>query len=93
MTIPPAIIDIRRMHVGRKKLRLWLPVFLLWPAVLLIVVVLSPVLLAFAIFYPFVSSVRRFFRGLRAAAEVICGSSGLIVSMRREDRAMEINIR
>ena len=39
MNWPPAVFDLRIADVDRKPVRLWLPVFLLWPVVLVLAVV------------------------------------------------------
>jgi hypothetical protein len=48
MTLPPSIM---RIHIGEteKGFRLWLPIFLLWPIVLLAAVLLAPFVLVGAI--------------------------------------------
>ena len=43
MSFPPAILDLRVAPAGRRSIHLWLPLFLLWP-LLLVMGVLSLVL-------------------------------------------------
>ncbi len=36
MKAPPAVVDVRVAEAGGRKLHLWLPVFVLWPLLLLL---------------------------------------------------------
>lgn len=45
MMWPPSILRIRIAHRGRRGFGLWIPVFLLWPLMLLIVL-LAPAIIA-----------------------------------------------
>ena len=47
MTWPPAVLGIRVVENGRRKLRLWLPLFMLWP-VMPLLAALAPLLLLVA---------------------------------------------
>lgn len=38
MNVPPAILDLRIAHSGRRPWHLWIPLFLLWPLVLAIAI-------------------------------------------------------
>ena len=49
MILPPLVLRIRVTEKGRRKLRLWIPLFLLWPGLLLLGAVLAPVAIAAAI--------------------------------------------
>jgi hypothetical protein len=92
MKFLPAIIDIKRMEKDGKGLRLCLPVFLLWPFVLIALAVFTPVLILLGVLYPFLSSVRGFFRRLYAGIGVGCALRGLRVEMENETGALHINI-
>ncbi len=45
MIYPPLILRIRIMEAGRKKIGLWLPLFLMWPFMLVISILLLPLVL------------------------------------------------
>ena len=89
---PPAIVVIRRVEQGKRKLGLWLSVFILWLPALAIALALTPVLLLLALLYPFAEPVRRFFGGLRAAAVMCCSLRGLAVSVGKPNKEIEIKI-
>ena len=36
MSAPPAVVDVRVAETGGRRLHLWLPVFVLWPLLLLL---------------------------------------------------------
>lgn len=92
MRLPPAIVDIKRMAHGKRKLRLWLPVFLLWPVGLAILIFLSPILLALALIYPFMGTIRIFFERLGAVVVFGCSLRGLTVSIEQKTKAIQIHI-
>lgn len=45
MILPPSVLRVRIVESGRRKLRLWIPMFLVWPIVIALMIVLSPVAL------------------------------------------------
>jgi hypothetical protein len=90
--LPPAIIVIRRVEQGKRRLGLWLPVFILWLPALAIALLLSPVFVLLALLYPFAEPVRRFFRGLRAAALICCSLRGLAVDIEKPDKEIAIKV-
>jgi len=92
MRFPPAIIDIKRIQHGRKKLRLYLPVFLLWPLALIVLAVLTPVLIVLGILYPFAQSVRRLFQKLYAGIAFACSLRGLSLAIEKETKTIQVNI-
>lgn len=92
MKFLPAFIDIKRLDRDRKGLRLCLPVFLLWPFVLIALAMFTPVLILLGILYPFSPSVRGLFQRLYAGIGVGCALRGLRVEMENETGALHINI-
>lgn len=48
MMLPPSIMRVRLKSDGRRKLGLWLPLFLIWPLVLVVALLLLPLLLLVA---------------------------------------------
>jgi len=49
MKRPPAILTLWSARDNGRPLRLWLPLFLLWPVVLLVAIVIMPFWLLFAL--------------------------------------------
>ena len=92
MRFPPTIIDIKRIQDGRKKLRLCLPVFLLWPFALIVLAAFTPALIVLGVLYPFAHSVRRLFQRLYAGMVFGCALRGLNVVIEKETRAIQINV-
>ena len=90
--LPPAIVVIRRVENGKRKLRLFLPVFLLWPVALVIALALLPFLLIPAVLYPFASPVRKFFRAMHAAIISCCALRGLAFETESADKVVNIKI-
>jgi hypothetical protein len=43
MIWPPSVVQLRIYKDGRRKKNLWVPVFVLWPPVVLIALLLAPV--------------------------------------------------
>jgi hypothetical protein len=52
MILPTSVMRIRIVEGGRKKIGLWIPVFLVWPVVIALMVALSPVALIVCIVWP-----------------------------------------
>jgi len=90
--LPPAIVEIKRVKKGKKGIRLWLPIFLFWPVVMLVLLALIPILFILALLLPFSLSVRKFFGGLRAAAAVGHALKGLTVTVEQQSTEFRIQI-
>jgi hypothetical protein len=53
MIYPPSVLRVRVEEAGRRRFRLWLPLFVIWPFALLIALLLSPfVIVASALLWP-----------------------------------------
>ena len=91
-TLPPAILDITRVAHGKRKLRLWLPVFILWLPALAIALALTPVLAVLALLYPFAEPARRFFRALRVAGQMFRSLRGLALDIENPGKEVAIKI-
>lgn len=50
MMIPPVLLRIERRRAGRRGLRLWIPLILLWPLAVLLAVVAAVILLVLMLF-------------------------------------------
>jgi hypothetical protein len=93
VTCPPAVLRLRITAAHRRGLRLWLPVFLLWPLLPLVLVAAPAVVLA------------RTPRGKRRQAldgrllvvgprllGALCSLRGLELNVRRQDEVVEIAV-
>ena len=49
MMFPPSVLRLRVAEHGQKKIRLWVPLFLLWPIAIVFVVLLTPLVLIAAL--------------------------------------------
>ncbi len=93
MTMPPMVVDIRVVSGGERKVRLWIPMFLLWPLVL-VLVLLALVLTVLADIVlllsrgPFHHSTRVLLAGLAAAAE----TRGLRISVDGPDTIVHVSV-
>ena len=52
MILPASLMRIRVVGDGRKRVNLWIPLILIWPIVLALMMILSPVALLLCIFWP-----------------------------------------
>lgn len=52
MIIPPSLLRIRVIEKGKRKVNLWIPLFLIWPLVIALMVVLAPVALVVCLVWP-----------------------------------------
>ncbi|MBU1319198.1 MAG: hypothetical protein KKG33_01095 [candidate division Zixibacteria bacterium] len=92
MMFPPAIIRIRIIERGCRKIRLWLPVFLLWPPLLLVAIAAIPFLLFLIIIKPFIPEVRRFLRKLHRLVMLSCSLRGLRIEFEDEEDEIRLQI-
>jgi len=91
MMFPQAIVRIRIVEKGRRKIRLWLPLFLLWPPLLLVAIAAIPFLLFLIIIKPFIPEVRRILRKLHRLVILSCSLRGLRIEF--EDDEDEVLLR
>ena len=92
MMWPPSMLRLELQNESR-NFRLWLPLFAIWPFVLLAAVVLAPLVLALAIILwwsgwgrPMLYSGLMFFR-------VICALRGLEIDIRDRKERFHVSIR
>ncbi|TVR54868.1 MAG: hypothetical protein EA425_01220 [Puniceicoccaceae bacterium] len=90
MSIPPALLQIRVRESNRRRFGLWLPLFLLWP-VLLLAWLLFPFLFLLGLVWPRRDQ-GRLLRGLvPGVSRLFCAFRGLSVDV--GDRADGVRIR
>ena len=90
MIWPPSVLRIEIKNES-KDFNLWLPLFAIWPFVLLAAIVLSPVVVALAFVFwwtgwgkPMLYSVPMFFA-------VLCALRGLDVDVRKSDEHVHLS--
>ena len=90
MMFPPSILGLRiARRAGQRHVGLWIPLFLLWPFVLLALVVAVPLLLVAALFWP---GARLLLRCLPGLAGVACALRGLKVDVTDRDHRVYVRI-
>ncbi len=52
MILPTTFMRIRIVEGGRRKIGLWLPLFLVWPAVIAFMIALAPIALIVCVVWP-----------------------------------------
>lgn len=93
MKLPPSLIRMKVRDEGRTKVRLWLPVFILWP-LLLALVVLAGVGTLIADAVVFISGTGpRYTRFLVGCLEVLGESRGVQVCVEDKDHTVAFTLR
>lgn len=103
MKRPPVLVRVQ-IRGEERKFRLWLPLFLLLPVALALLIVLSPVILAFIIIRV-TGRERRLppaartslgvlcsMRGIRVAFDVLCSMPGLRVDVRNNRERVYVSV-
>ena len=83
--IPPMMMRVRVDRAGRRRLGCWLPLFLLWPILLILFVLLLPFLLVVCLFPRWGRRMRTTFRGLPVLWKAVCALRGLTVDVSGRD--------
>ena len=92
MTFPPSVLRVRVEGDGR-RFRLWLPLFTLWPPVLLVFLLLSPlVIVAAAVMWP-KGWGRTVLLGGPHAFRLFCGLRGLEINVRDGSEHVLVTLR
>ncbi len=92
--IPPCFLVLKIQEKNKKPLRLWLPLFLLWPIFLILAVLIIPFLFFISIYKVFSS--RKFhiflFEPLFIIYQLICALRGVIISVNSANSVVYIKI-
>jgi len=83
--IPPMLMKLRLKEEGKRGIRLWLPLILLWPVALLVFLLVLPFLVLVSVFH---SKSRRMIIALPSLYRMICSLRGLRVEV--EDTEEEV---
>lgn len=90
MIWPPSILRLRIIEERGKKIRLWIPLFLLWPLILAIMIVLSPIILLVAIVTWRKGYGKMILLGGPRLFMVICNMRGLRVKVNSSDEQVYV---
>ncbi|HEY4244021.1 MAG TPA: hypothetical protein VGM88_29615 [Kofleriaceae bacterium] len=91
MTFPPSILRLRVRTPDHAWPTLWLPLFLLWPLLLLLLVPLALIVLLFAIvLYP--HQIVRAFEAVGVLFAIVCGLRGLHIDVVNRDAQFLISL-
>jgi hypothetical protein len=92
MNYPPLMMRLRIRGHKMPRINLWLPLFLLYPLLLAVLVVLSPLILAGLLVAFIIFSVRLdLFAFVRGLYELLCSLRGFTVQVQEADR-FEVDI-
>lgn len=90
MMWPPSVLRIRLAEGRKKGVNLWLPVFLLWPF-LAVILLFMPLAMTIGLFLPRRSAARVVLLGSPRILAVVCALRGLEVRVEdSEDRVLVI---
>ncbi len=92
MILPPAIVRFRIVEQGRRKIGLWLPIFLLWPVLILLILVSMPLLLFLALAFWWYTGARKILRCILFALSLIFSLRGLAIEVEDEEDQVIIKI-
>ena len=92
MKIPPYRM---KLHIGndRRNLRLWLPLFLLWPILLVIALIMLPLILLAAIMLWFTGWGRMVLGIIPAVFSCLCGLRGLEVDVENNEERFLVSMK
>ncbi len=92
MMIPPVFVRIRLIENGGRRIRLWLPVVILWPLAVVVAVIFAPVAAVAAIVSLGSRSVRKALRKIWRVMVVIFSLRGLLIQMKDKNDEVLIDI-
>ncbi len=94
MTLPPAFVKLRVVKPGEHNLRLWLPVFLLWPLLLaLTIVVLVMTILADVVLIIIGSRYHHSTQLLIGGMDLVGKARGLTLAVDNKDSTVALTVR
>jgi hypothetical protein len=92
MIFPPALFRLRLVEYGRKKVGLWVPVFLLWPLLLVLAAVSVPLLLVAALALWRNPKARKALKSIPAAFVAFCSLRGCRIEVNGAEEEVFIKI-
>jgi hypothetical protein len=79
--MPPSIIRLRIFDKGKSRIRLWLPLFLLWPVALAVVLLLLPLICLAQLILWLTNTGINLFRIFFGLYRLVCSLKGLHVNV------------
>ena len=92
MMLPPATLRLRVVENGRRKIALWLPIFLLWPSLLLLIVASLPLILVLALAFWWHPMTRKVVKSIVPVFGAICSLRGFTIDIEDEEDEVFIKI-
>ena len=90
MILPTSLLRVRISEGGKKRLNLWLPVFLVWPVVIALMIILAPVALLLYVCWP---SGRGYILGGPRILVVLWAMRGLEVRVQDRDDSVLVSVK
>ena len=91
--IPPLWLTIKILRPERRDIKIWLPLFLIWPIVLIFAIILFPFVLLFAIFQLLFKHHMKILLVGPYMYNVICKLRGLLVDVNSSRETVFVNFR
>jgi len=93
MKLPPLVLDLRMVRPERRPVRLWLPLFLLWPLALVVgVLVLVLTLVADALLLVLGRRYHHYTVLLVRSFEVLGETRGMVIRFSNEKTAVDVTV-
>ena len=92
MIWPPSVLRVELKDASR-DFRIWLPLFVIWPFLLLVAVVLAPIVLALAIVIWWTGWGRPMIKSGLAFYGIICALKGLEIDVRKRKKHVHLSFR
>ena len=90
--MPPAILRFRIVKNKRRKVALWLPIFLLWPPLFLLFVASLPLILVLGLAFWWHPKARMAVRSIVPVLRIICSLRGFKIDVKNEGEQVFIKI-
>ena len=93
MNVPPAILDLKIAPPDQRPVHLWLPLFLLWPFVLVIgVLALVLTILTDVVLLALGQSYHHYTILLLRSLEALTDTHGMVIRIRSDKTAVDITV-
>lgn len=94
MNLPPSLIHLEFGTAEKRKINLWIPIFLLWPFVLVLLIIAVPVLLVADLVLTAAGLPLNLFRLICGLLDILSALKGTLVSVdsRRKETVIHITI-
>ena len=93
MSVPPLILDLKVANSARRPVRLWLPLFLLWPLALALGVLALAVAIVVDALVLLVGRRRHYTLLLIRSFEALGETRGMVIRFSNEKTAVDMTVR